>query len=192
MGNRLYPDDVLQLKKSWHELFKHCLVQIDARFPPENMECFELMQVLDPMSVHGPMLTRRAQIKNVDLAVAVDTLVHMFEVPLHLSLPIGSLQDIKNSFTAFRASELAAALWKNFTKDFTDERPIAITNGKKKKKKHFAYSVIYTYYRELLQIPALKPWAFFALSILFFQQAMPFQREVSLQWARHIQNNAQK
>ncbi len=143
-----------------------------------------------------PMLTRRAQIKNVDLAVAVDMLAYMFEVPLHLSLPIGSLQDIKNSFTAFRASELAAALWKNFTKDFTDERPIAITTSnekkKKKKKKLFAYSVIYTYYRELLQMPALKPWAFFALSILFFQQAMPFQREVSLQWARHIQNNAQK
>jgi hypothetical protein len=169
MGNRLDPDDVRQLKKSWHELFKHCLVQIDARFPPENMECFELMQVLDPMIVHGPMLTRRAQIKNVDLAVAVDTLVHMFEVPLHLSSPIGSLQDIKNSFTAFRASELAAELWNNLTKEFRDERPIATTtNGRKKKKKSFAHSVIYTYYRELLQMPDVKPWAFFALSILVF------------------------
>jgi hypothetical protein len=69
------------------------------------MECFELMQVLDPMIVHGPMLTRRAQINSVDLAVAVDKLSYMFEVPLHLSLAIGSLQDIKNSFTAFRASE---------------------------------------------------------------------------------------
>jgi hypothetical protein len=104
MGNRLYPYDALQLKKTWHKLFKHCLVQIDARFPTENMECFELIQVLDPMIVHGPMLTRRAQIKSVDLAVAVDMLAYMFEVPLYLSLPIGSLQDIINSFTAFRAS----------------------------------------------------------------------------------------
>jgi hypothetical protein len=85
--------------------------------------------------MYGPMLTKRAQIKSVDLAVAVDMLAYMFEVPLHLSLPIGSLQDIKNSFTAFRASELAAALWKNLKKEFTDERPIATTNGKKKKKK---------------------------------------------------------
>jgi hypothetical protein len=115
------------------------------------------------------MLTRRAQIKNVDLAVAVDTLVHMFEVPLHLSSPIGSLQDIKNSFTAFRASELAAELWNNLTKEFRDERPIATTtNGRKKKKKSFAHTVIYTYYRELLQMPDVKPWAFFALSILVF------------------------
>ena len=42
--------------------------------------------------------------------------------------------------------------------------------GRKKRKsqKSFDYSVIYTYYRELLQMPALKPWAFFALSILVF------------------------
>jgi hypothetical protein len=118
------------------------------------MECFELMQVLDPMIVHGPMLTRRTQINSVDLAVAVDKLAYMFEAPLNSSLVIGSLQDIKNAFTAFRVSQCAAELWKTLTKQYTDERPIAARKGKKKKKP-FAYSVIYTYYRELLQMRCL-------------------------------------
>ena len=148
-------------------MFEHCLVQIDARFPLESMECFELMQVLDPMIVHGPMLTRRTQINSVDLAMAVDKLAYMFEAHLHLSLVIGSLQDIKNAFTAFRVSQCAAELWKTLTKEYTDERPIAARKGKNKKKP-FAYSVIYTYYKELLQMPSLKPWAFFALFLLVF------------------------
>jgi hypothetical protein len=167
-GSRLYADDILQLKKSWHKLFAHCLTQIDARFPPENMECFKLMQVLDPMIVHGPMLNRRNQIDGVDLALVVADLANIFEIPLFMSSCIGTLEDIKNSFTAFRASEVAATLWKDLTKKYTDEHPIRANTTARKKKKPFDYTVIYTYYRELLQMPDTKPWAFFALFILVF------------------------
>ncbi len=68
------------------------------------------MQVLDPSVVHGP--TRRHQIGSIDLAVAVAVanLAFMFEVPLHSSTAIESIEDIKNSFAAFRASDVCAAL----------------------------------------------------------------------------------
>ncbi len=102
--------------------------------------------------------------------MVVTDLAYIFEIPLLMSSCIGTLEDIKNSFTAFRASEVAATLWKDLTKKYTDERPIgANTNTTaRKKKKPFDYTVIYTYYRELLQMPDTKPWAFFALFTLVF------------------------
>jgi hypothetical protein len=53
-GSSLRDDDVMQLKRGWHKFYAHCLREIDARFPPENMLMFRLMQVLDPSTVHGP------------------------------------------------------------------------------------------------------------------------------------------
>ena len=163
-GRRLDMREVVQLKKSWHKLYAHCLTQIDVRFPTENMECFKLMQVLDPSVVHGP--TRRHQIGSIDLAVAVANLAFMFEVPLHSSTAIDSIEDIKNSFTAFRASDVCAVLWNDITKKYINDRPIRV--GRTQQKTPFDYSVIYPYYKELLQMPDIKPWAFFALFILVF------------------------
>jgi hypothetical protein len=54
-GTRLLDREVLALKREWYKLFAHCLENIDARFPPENMKYFKLMQVLDPSMVHGPL-----------------------------------------------------------------------------------------------------------------------------------------
>ena len=70
------------------------------------------------MIVHGPVLNRRNQIDGVDLALVVADLAYIFEIPLLMSSCIGTLEDIKNSFTAFRASEVAETetLWKDLTK----------------------------------------------------------------------------
>ncbi len=38
--------EVLLRKKQWHKFFSHCIVQIDARFPPESCELFELLQCM--------------------------------------------------------------------------------------------------------------------------------------------------
>jgi hypothetical protein len=81
-GTRLYEREILELKKSWHKLYAHhFLQQIDARFTPENMQYFKLMQVLDPSFVHGPF--RRQLIGTDDISIVAGKLVHVFEVPLH-------------------------------------------------------------------------------------------------------------
>jgi hypothetical protein len=50
----------------------------------------------------------------------------MFEVPLHSSTAIDSIEDIKNSFTAFKASDVCAVLWNDITKKYIKDRPIRI------------------------------------------------------------------
>jgi hypothetical protein len=57
-------------------------------------------------------------------------------------------------------------LWNDITKKYINDRPIRV--GRTQQKKPFDYSVIYPYYKELLQMPDIKPWAFFALFILVF------------------------
>ncbi len=54
-----------------------------------------------------------------------------------------------------------AVLWNDITKKYINERPIRGV-GRTQRKKSFDYSVIYPYYKELLQMPDIKPWAFFA------------------------------
>jgi hypothetical protein len=72
---------------------------------------FRLLQVLDPSVVHGP--TRRHLIGSVSLASAASDLLSIFEIPIHLSLlREDSVEEIKNSFTAFRSSEACADIWK--------------------------------------------------------------------------------
>ena len=147
-GTRLHPEHVLQLKRSFYKLYAHCLKQIDSRFPPENMECFKQMQVIDPSVVHGPL--RRHQVGTDDLAVIVGKLLHTFEVPLHVS-GFSSKEEINNCFTIFRASEECSDLWRDMNHGDEDS------------------NLIYAYYKQLLQqIPHLKPWAMFALFLLVF------------------------
>ncbi len=148
-GGRLTLGEVIALKKEFYTLYAHCLEQIDARFPPDNMQCFKLMQVLYPTVVHGPL--RRNQIGNDDLTVVVANLVKMFEVPLHAA-GCSSPEAIKNSFILYRASDVCSDLWKEVRGD-----------------KSFDHCHIYTYYRQILQqMPDMKPWALFALFVLVF------------------------
>ena len=114
-GTWLIPREILHLKKSWHKLFAHCVQQIDARFPPANMKYFKLMEVLDPNVVHGPHLRRQLVGTPDDISVVVRKLVHLFEVPLHGS-GLDSPENIKNSFTVFKVSDICANVWKDTIK----------------------------------------------------------------------------
>lgn len=160
-GTSLDADEVLFLKQSWHKLFAHCVQQIDCRFPPETMYIFKLMQVLDPCVVHGPL--RRELIGTETLGVVVEQLLHIFEIPLHTSgLACLGVEDIKNSFVVFKVSGLCADVWKEMTQDYIREQN---KNGQRP----VDYSVVYPYYRKLMQVmPDIKPWAMFALFVLVF------------------------
>jgi hypothetical protein len=77
-GTRLTAREIVDLKKSWNKLFRHCVQQIDARFPPANMQYFKLMEVLDPNVVHGPHLRRQLIGTPDDISAVVGKLVHLF------------------------------------------------------------------------------------------------------------------
>jgi hypothetical protein len=158
-GSALDNNEVLFLKKAWHKLYAHCLQQIDSRFPPENLYVFKLMQVLDPNVVHGVL--RRKLIGTESLASVVDQLLHIFEIPLYTSGL--RIEEIKNSFVAFKASGVCGDFWR---------QKIQQTNGgdqRRRGQQTFDYSVVYPYYRELMQLlPDIKPWAMFALFVLVF------------------------
>ncbi len=168
--NDVFDQEALVLKQGWYKLYSHCLDHIDGRFPPENMKYFKLMQILDPALVHGPL--QRDKIGTDDLAVVVQNLLHIFEIPLHgsgLALP----EEIKNSFTVFRTSDVCADLWKETTKAYAG------------KNKPFYHGLIYPYYRGLMHLPELKPYALFALFLLVFPsslQVTPSLRGDSQQW----------
>ncbi len=60
---------------------------------------------------HGPL--RRELIGTETLAVVVEQLLHIFEIPLHTSgLACLALEDIKNSFVVFKVSGLCADVWR--------------------------------------------------------------------------------
>jgi hypothetical protein len=146
-------NETKKLKQAWHKLYAHCLSEIDVRFPPGNMEVFRLLQVLDPSVVHGP--TCRNLIGSVSLASAASDLLSIFEIPIHLSLSAKySVEEIKNSFTAFRSSDVCAEIWKT---------TVARYRGVS-----FDHTVVYTNYRSLLGMPDLEPWAFACLFLLIF------------------------
>ena len=58
--------------------------------------------MVDPSFVHGVM--PRTHIGRLELADAVAQLTHMFDIPLNVAQR-WSIEDIKNSFTAFKASD---------------------------------------------------------------------------------------
>ena len=158
-GTALAAREILLLKQSWHKLYAHCIKQIDSRFPPISMYVFQMMQVLDPEVVHGPL--KRDHIGADDLAVVVKHLIHLFEIPLYTSGHAALRpEEIKNSFVVYRVSSLCADLWKDMTKDFA---------RKNKTGQPFNYALVYPYYRQLLALlPELKSWALFALFLLVF------------------------
>ena len=161
-GSSLNDNEVLFLKKAWHKLYAHCLQQIDSRFPPENIYVFKLMQVLDPSVVHGVL--RRELIGTDSLAVVVEKLLHIFEIPLHTSgMACLSTEEIKNSFVVFNVSALCGDLWREMT------QPHNVQEQRRRGQQPLDYSLVYPYYRKLmLLLPDIKPWAMFALFVLVF------------------------
>ena len=146
--------ELKEIKQAWHKLYAHCIADIDRRFPPETMEVFRLFQVLDPSVVHGPMM--RNFLGRTDVASAVSELLSIFEIPLHLSLAGKySTEEIKNSCTAFRTSEVCEDLWKLHT-------------ARNARGHNMDYAVVYTYYKALLSMPEISPWAFVCLFLLIF------------------------
>ena len=140
----------MQLKRGWHKLYAHCLREIDARFPPETMFMFRLMQVLDPSTVHGP--TRRNLIGGADLSEAVRELLLIFELPWYLTGK-ASTEEVANSFTAFRSSEASAEIWDSYLRRQLRDKP-------------FDHTIVYAYYKELLPMGDLAPWCWYCLFCL--------------------------
>ena len=110
------------------------------------------LEVVDPSFVHGVM--PRTHIGRLVLADAVAQLTHLFEIPLYVAQR-WSIEDIKNSFTAFKASEVSADLWTAYV-------------SKQSKTKPFDHGIIYSYYKELTDVHTLEAWAFFCLFLLVF------------------------
>ena len=129
--------ELKELKQGWHNLYSHCLREIDRRFPPGNMTTFQLLQVLDPCIVHGTM--RRQRIGTKDLTAAIADLLSVFEVPFH---------------TAFRYSEVCADIWELQVQRYA--------------RQPFDHTVVYSFYKTLLQMPDIAPWAFACLFLLIF------------------------
>jgi hypothetical protein len=77
------------------------------------------LEVVDPSFVHGVM--PRTHIDRLELADAVAQLTHLFEIPLYVAQR-WSIEDIKNSFTAFKASEVSADLWKTYVSKRANSR----------------------------------------------------------------------
>jgi hypothetical protein len=144
-------NELKDIKKGWHHLYAHCLTEIDRRFPPENMKVFQFMQLLDPNIVHGTM--PRQRIGTHDLSTVASTLLAIFEVPLHVSLASTqySFLDIKNAFTAYKSSKVCAELW-----ELHVARP------------SFDNASVYSYYKILLEMPDIAPWAFACLLLIIF------------------------
>ncbi len=97
----------------------------------------------------------RTHIGRLELADTVAQLTNLFEIPLCVAQR-WSIEDIKNSFTAFIASEVSVDLWKTYV------------SKQESKKKPFDHGIIYSYYKELTDVHTLEAWAFFCLFLLVF------------------------
>jgi hypothetical protein len=176
-GMSLMPNEILQLKQEWHKLYKHCLDQIDARFPPTSMMMFQLLQVIDPAKTCGPIATRINNIAGEDVTHAVAKLLLIFELPL-IAAGRYSPEEIINSFTAFRAMETSVELWAAYSKQAS--------------KKTFDHSVIYTYYKELIDTPELAAWSFFSLFLLVLPTGNAVsERGFSAEGATHTKSRSE-
>ncbi len=84
---------------------------------------------------------------------SVSQLLHMFALPLHV---IGKYnqEEIKNSFTAYRSTGEAKDLWSRLAKTKVEVGELQ------------NYLAIYSFYKELMESPALAAWSFFALFLL--------------------------
>ena len=152
-GASLAPFEVLDLKQKWHKLIRHCIEQLDERFPPSNMLLFKYLMVADPELLFGP--APRASIGEKTLDEAAKELMHIFELPLRAGL-LKKYEpgEIINSFLALQGSTFALAAFQSLYKTAKGQPP--------------APTVIFKFYAACLERDELRPWAFFALFLLIF------------------------
>ncbi len=101
----------------------------------------------------------------------------MFELPLHV---IGKYnqEEIKNSFTAYRSTGAAKDLWSSLVKTKVGEPQ--------------NYLAIYSFYKELMEPPALAAWSFFALFLLVLPTGNALaERGFSAMGAAHSKNRSE-
>ncbi len=82
---------------------------------------------------------------------AVSHLLRMFELPLHVISKYAA-EEIKNSFTAYRSTEVTNELWSRHAKTKAGQPQNLLA--------------IYSFYKELMEMPAMAAWSFFALFLL--------------------------
>ena len=176
-GMSLRPNEILALKKDWHKFYKHCIEQIDARFPVSSMEMFQLLQVINPAKICGPSVTRITRIAGEDLLDVVQKLLIIFELPLRAAAAY-TPEEILNSFTAFRVMDRSVELWAAY--------------ARQEPNKFFNHAVVYTYYKECMDIPGLGPWSFFALFLLVLPTGNAIsERGFSAQNATHSKQRSE-
>ena len=152
-GLSLTQFQVLELKRGWHGLIRHCIEQLDVRFPPSNMALFELLQVADPALIFGP--APRRTIGEKTLEETAKELMHIFELPLRAGLfKKYGVEEIINSFLAFEASTFVSSIYKAMYKKVKGTPP--------------APTIIFRFYAACLEQEQLRPWVFFALFLLIF------------------------
>jgi hypothetical protein len=148
-GSTLLPSDILGLKKRWATCLWFMHGELEARFPEDSLEVYELLKVVDPAISHSAL--RYEQIAGMLKTAAVKKLLHIFELPLHDFLPAAR---VANSFSTYLSSTIArdtyAALY-------------ARTGGKGPRP-----VVIYKFYAQLLSHREMRDWALFALFVLIF------------------------
>ncbi len=115
------------------------------------MEMFQLLQVIVPAKICGPAVTRITRIAGEDLFDVVTKHLIIFELPLRAAA-VYTPEEIQSSFTAFRVMDRSVELWAAYAR----EAPNKIWN----------HAVVYTYYKECMDILGLAPWSFFALFLL--------------------------
>jgi hypothetical protein len=90
-----------------------------------------------------------------------------------------STEEIENSFTAFRTSEVCEDLWKVHT-------------SLNARGHNMNYAVAYTYYSALLSMPEISPWAFVCLFFLIFPTGNAVaERGVSAMGAVHSKRRSE-
>jgi hypothetical protein len=168
-GRSLTQAQVKELKVEWHKLFAHCIKQLDTRFPPASMLMFKHVQIIDPSKLQW--------IGEIGQDESVSHLLHMFELPLHV---IGkyTAEEIKNSFTAYRSTEAAKDLWSRLSKTKVGQAKNLLA--------------IYSFYKELMDTPALAAWSFFALFLLVLPTGNALaERGFSAMGAAHSKNRSE-
>jgi len=148
-GSPLTPADILSVKRKWATCLWFMHGELDERFPPDSMEVYELLRVVDPANSHSALV--HEMVAGVPKAEVVKKLLHIFELPLYdFSL---QPQKVANSFASYLSSTIARSTYQ------------AIYAFQKKSP---SPTVIYQFYGQLLHHRELRDWALFALFLLIF------------------------
>ena len=102
-GDSLSNAEIKDLKCEWFDVIEHCIEQLDVRFPPENLELFQLLQVVNPSYLVG--MVPREKIGELTTEGCVKELLHIFELPLHGVEQIQK-EEVLNGLISFKGNLL--------------------------------------------------------------------------------------